>query len=245
MKQFAFICLFSLTILAGCATSNYVDVQNQKYRIGAAHGADLGSIGYLRKEGRNLYEQQILPNYSGYSIKIKTDAVMNDEETRKIDTALKAEIEAYKTKLKLIYGGNYWKTVTYHIIQIKSKYDLVKIYNNNPKILNFLKSSKDARIVTGVLIGFGDKESKTLNAGGDLELNTSTVTPSITANYDHTRNFSFDDGAILAYIYDRVCWTTDKKGNLQIQCLITDNPGWDSGACPDGSCIDPRNPPKR
>lgn len=232
---------------------SYILIQNKKYRIGDAKEAYLGSIGLLRREGMNHYERDFLPKYDG--VKVTTSAIINTSEVNDIEGKLGLPIAELNSKLasaKAEGKGHKENSVkvTYHALSIESKQDIVDMINSDPNGRPFqaFRQTKDARIITGVLIGFGHESSGTFSGATDLRLNTLSDIPVISVGFSGgtTRQVSFSDGTILGYVYDRACWTLDEKGQMKIARLLTDNPTlFGDCNCPPGTFHDPDDARKK
>jgi len=231
---------------------SYIPIQDKKYRTGDAKEAFLGSIGLLRREGKNLYERDFLPKYDG--VKVTTSAIINTSEVNSIEGKLGLPITELISKLadanaELKGHGENSVKVTYHAISIESKQDIVDIINSDPKDRAFhaFKQTKDARIITGVLIGFGHESSSSFLGATDLRLKTLNDINIISVGLSGGTNkqISFSDGTILGYVYDRACWELDENGQMKIARLLTDNPTlFGDCKCPSGTFNDPNDAKK-
>ena len=239
---FCILFLFVVLSFWGCK-SNYIRVQNQDYRIGAAHSAAIGSYGIARFEGDNLFERDGLLPYDG--VEIIEETTMNNEEIMKIEANLKADINKIKSDVA-VGGVNESKiVVTYRLRSIASKQDLVDKINQDKqnKVFKVFKSTKNARIITNILVGYGHSSDQKLEGKTKIKTNLTqdlgNIEISVTGGT--MKKLKFSDGTILGYTYDRACWIKTNNDEWEIARFLTDNPTMLGDAnCPEGQVLFPK-----
>ncbi len=237
--------LMLIILIAGCSTK-YIKVHNQKYRIGAAHGADLGAFGLARFEGDNLFERDGIINFEG--IVLREETVMDVEEIKNIESKFSAEIKEIKNVgAKVEAGGKAesWEKVTYRLRSIEAKIEVVKKINQDKKCDAYkaFRDAKNARIITNILVGYGHNSSEKIEGKTDVKINAADIgSAEVDVTGNTTRKIKFSDGTILGYTYDRACWKhNEKSGEWEIVRFLTDNPSWLGDAnCPDGQVLFPK-----
>lgn len=229
--------------LLGCSKSSYIRVQNQDYRIGAAHSAALGAYGIKRFEGKNLFERDGLLPFDG--VEIIEETTMDTEETKKIEVNLANDIKMIKATVAAGGTAESKTVVTYRLRSVASKQELVDKINQDKqnKVYKDFRSTKDARIITNVLVGYGHSSDEKLEGKTKINLNPGQDVGNIEIAVagSSAKKVKFSDGTILGYTYDRACWRKNEKDEWEIARLLTDNPTMTSDAhCPDGQLLFPQ-----
>ena len=230
-----------LVFLPGCASapsaapSKYITIQGQDFRTGAAQQALLGSVGhYAFNSGTFLFERGMDPPYKDQPL-IQTK--VDDDDRRTIIATVKASAVKIPVGIEAGLNQDWERTATFHSLAFRSKQELVRFLNepSNNEVLQFLLlHNKEARVITGTLVGYNYNEKNKLakNAKVALDKLRGVVNVTVDANTTRERKIAFSDGTIVGYLYDRPCWTVDMSGNLKIADLITDNPS----IIPDRNC---------
>ncbi len=236
------VIVLAVVSLFGCS-SNYVKVQNQDYRIGAAQSAALGSYGIARFEGKNLFERYGLLPFD--DVEVIETTTMATEDIKNIDAKLETDIKKIKTTIAVGGPAESKTVVTYRLRSIASKQELVDKINQDKqnKVFKDFSSTKDARIITNVLVGYGHSSEEKLEGKTTIKLNPGQDIGNIEIAVSGGRKekVKFSDGTILGYTYDRACWKKNDKAEWEIARLLTDNPTMMGDAhCPDGQVLFPK-----
>lgn len=240
---FIYFCLVMFVIsILGCFGEKYITVQNQKYRTGAAHGADLGAFGLARFEGDNLFERDGEMPFD--NVNIKEETTIESEKKLEKSSDLKAKIEKIKSDVSARGVSKNKVVVTYRLRSIVSKQDLVDMINSDKssQIFKAFKKTKDARIITNVLVGYGHSSEDKIEGETQVNVNPNEKIAdiNIAVSGESSKKIKFSDGTILGYTYDRACWYKNNNQEWEIARLLTDNPTMFGDAnCPAGQDLLP------
>ncbi len=242
MKRLIVCIILLLTVVSLFGCKSYIKVQNQNYRIGAAHSAALGAYGIARFEGKNLFERDGLLPFD--DVEIIEETTMDIEDIKNIEANLETEIEKIKTSVAAGGTAEAKTVVTYRLRSIASKQELVDKLNQDKqnKVYKTFRSTKDARIISSVLVGYGHSLEEKME--GNTKIKTNLVQDignvEIKVTGGSVKKLKFSDGTILGYTYDRACWKKTDNNEWIISRLLTDNPTMLGDAnCPDDQLLYP------
>lgn len=203
-----------LTLLAmastACASTSYIDWANEKYRTGKALSAELGAVGVVRREEKNVFEKRSVPGWA--EMQIENLGSVDTKVTRSLLASVGADVATLGKaagNAELDYG----QSVKLDFFAIRDIEVLRNEINKRPDVVAALKRwGKDARIVTTVLLAYDHDRTQMSKGAADLtysayEGGTGKIQASVGGT--KTAEFKLSDGAILAYEYARFCWSPD------------------------------------
>ncbi|WP_089727317.1 hypothetical protein [Candidatus Thiosymbion oneisti] len=228
----------------GCASINspddpYFMFQHERYRTKAAHAAFIGSIGILRRLGRNHFEIKAQPEWEKIEVTRTADFALDAESVQEI----KANAESGKVLEKfgeLVVStdnerkkGNKGK---FSIFQITNLWELRDELNRQPKLLRQLASDGDYRIVLLMAAVYDHNYYKDLEGetGVKWTLTNESGVPKLSIDAKRKKKvvLNYNDGTRVAYQIGRFCWVKDER---KIYEILVDLPGLDFFECPRGS----------
>ena len=219
--------------LFGCGT-HYLKFQNVKYRIGGANRAFIGAVGLLRTEGPNTFSIKYVPQWKNVKITKTGSIAKSIKDTLQFTGAVSIEGQGEATsnfeKKKTLSG----KFTIYQIMDIKELVRELNSVENKDLRNDYLKLSKDFRIITSMITV--EKHSESIEVNGVLSLTTTVdgvakimLKPDANARIKFETNYleSMSDNMIYAYEYGRIVWDSSKDGkkNGKIKDIMVDHPG--------------------
>lgn len=243
-KQVILSLVFIFSSLTGCTQYIQISENTDKFRIGNASGAYLGSLGYVTGEGvfggHNKYTRDYLPEY--HDINISNEGEVDYSNITFSDADLQSKFEADFAKkfgVEIQAGGGAGKQkelkAKFHILSFDSPAKAISKLNAPENIESFdqVKKRKDgARIVSKVLMAFNYNESKKLEATGNLKVSGSGSLDQLPVDTkvsgegqlvlktSKSETINLSDGMIVGYSYDILCWDKDNQNKLEITTSV-------------------------
>lgn len=227
---------------SGGSVGRYLKFQGTKFRTGGAHRAHLGAIGIKRTAGDNVFELKRIPKLSKIGVSQTAVFTKTTEGLFKVTAEAKfKEIEdlGISPSAEGDFKRTSKQTGIYTIIYLSDIAGLVDQLNDrdNDRIRNYLRRTRDARIVTSVIkvkthkitvsseysfdiqgIEDGDADDE---QSGTVSNDEKSGGKGTKIEIDGSPGLSLADGTTYAYEYGRILW--DVQTGL-IADILTDRP---------------------
>lgn len=213
--------LLLLIILTSCNTV-YITKQQQKI---ASSSLELASIGIIKPNLQiNNFEVQAIPKLN-QKIKVNATLVQFSKTTYK---AFKKANKLQGSRKKVEYIDSIAKKPTFLILDIVAKVSLLKTLKEqlNIEIVDYLKHSPEAKIITRVSIVF---DTAILNEFKNIEeiyLSASMRNKYSLELYKNNilvKTIALSKGMVFSYKLSSFCWGENDKHQIELIKLIDNN----------------------
>lgn len=222
----------------------YFEFQSERYRTKAAHEAFIGSIGLLRRSGRNHFEIKAQPKWANIEVTQTASIALDAMSTRALEANATSGDVRQIGNLKLAgkLQTEEQNKGSFSIFKVTNVWQLRDQLNSdeNSKILDQLASDPDYRIVLLMATVYDHRYTQKLEGKTGIDWTLTKEedgAPKLNAEISggSTISLSYSDGTRYAYHVGRFCWITNEDGRKEIYDILVDLPGLDAAECPGNS----------
>lgn len=219
MKTLRIIIL--LVILVSCKTV-YVKKDQQK---AASSNLELATIGENKPNLQiNSFEVHAIPKLSQ---KIRVNATLL-EFSKATYRAFKKATKFQGNKNNVKYIDSLVNKPTFVELNIMDKVTLLEVLNKslNAEIIDYLKYTPKAKIVTTISIVFDLKEQNEINQSDEIYISNSKnkkYNLELYKNKKLVTTIDFSKGTVLSYKLSTFCWAKNNKNGIGIVKIIDNN----------------------